>query len=264
MFPPGFPRNKALEILLAFEKNNTDGVGSAYLKNGGFVIDKYPCSLGKILSKRIPFLEHMPHNGWTIAHLRAASHGNNKKVNTHPFLVGKWAIMHNGIWSEYNVVKLALEKTIKFQGETDSEVAAHLINTAGPLRFMEEADGGVFVGLKKNGELHVMKTSTTSDLALSPWRNVNLLASELSFIKYRETEEKPAGWYKFNADGILVNQKKKKISCYAYPWLEDEDEEGIERDLTRSELEKYLPSYYRNNPPNCYGEPAKPYWTGFD
>ena len=38
-FPPEFERNEAFQILANFENNNTDGTGSAYVKNGQFVID---------------------------------------------------------------------------------------------------------------------------------------------------------------------------------------------------------------------------------
>ena len=122
-FPPGFPRKEALEILANFENKNTDGTGSAYVLDGKFVVDKWAKPFSSVIRTK-PFLSHMPYNGWTLAHLRAASHGDNVKKNTHPFVVGPWAFIHNGIWSEYNLVQLALSKQIKMEGETDSEVAA--------------------------------------------------------------------------------------------------------------------------------------------
>ncbi len=159
-FPPNFKRKEAIKILKDFARLNTDGTGFVYVENNKFEGNKWPKPLSYILRKKLPFLDHMPHNGWTLVHLRAASHGQNIIENTHPFIVGNWAITHNGIWREHNIVKLALKKFIRFEGETDSEVAAHLFNLAGPKRFTEEVDlSGVFVALNKNGSLWVSKTS---------------------------------------------------------------------------------------------------------
>lgn len=209
-FPPYFPRDKALEILLEFENANTDGVGSVYVKKGEFGVEKCPDSLSNVLKGGYPFLGHMPYNGWTVAHLRAASHGKNTMENTHPFIVGNWAIAHNGIFSEHNIVKLALGDRIKFKGETDTEAAIHLINIAGPKKFAREVtQSGVFLCLNKNGSLYAIKTGFSSDLVLYQRNNgTTLIASELEMESYKRQVESLIGWYKFNKHGKYVAHRE--------------------------------------------------------
>ena len=113
-FPPNFPRKEALKIMLNFESFNTDGTGYTYIENGKFVTKKWPKDFSSLIKSGKPLLDHMPYKGWTIVHLRAASHGANTMENTHPFEIGPWAICHNGIWSDYDVAKLALSKYVKF------------------------------------------------------------------------------------------------------------------------------------------------------
>lgn len=217
-FPPGFGRIEALEILANFEDRNTDGTGSAYVKDGRFVVDKWAKPFSTIIKSK-PFLAHMPYDGWTIAHLRAASHGDNLKQNTHPFIVGPWAFIHNGVWSEYNLVKLALSKQVEFAGDTDSEVAAHLWNIIGPKKFSEEIDfGGVFMGLHRSGALWVAKTS--GDLEIKALKKDKvLLASEFNRQKYEDTVEGLHGWYHFDKNGGYVKHKENKQSWSSgYPY----------------------------------------------
>lgn len=209
-FPPYFPQDKALQILLDFESGNTDGVGSVYVKDNEFVVDKYPKSLSQILKKDFSFLSHMPYNGWTLAHLRAASHGCNAVRNTHPFVVGDMALVHNGIWSEYKIAKMVLNNNKEIIGETDSEIAAHVINRVGPKKFGKIVDyGGVFAVLYKNGEMCIVKTS--GDLAALKWKKKTLLASELDF-EYRRQKNVNEGYYRFGPDGKLIEYKEYRES----------------------------------------------------
>ena len=207
-FPPGFDRIEALEILASFENTNTDGTGSAYVKDGRFVVNKWPKPFSKV-ARKYPFLGHMPYDGWTIAHLRAASHGENKVENTHPFIVGPWAFIHNGIWSEHEIARLIFGKQVKIEGETDSEVAAHLWNLVGPKVFAEKIDfSGVFMGLHRDGELWVAKTSGDLEVkALSKERV--LLASEFDREKQGgHTLDALQGWYHFDKEGHYVKHKE--------------------------------------------------------
>lgn len=214
-FPPNYPREQALEIMLAFEKNNTDGVGSVHVKNGKFVVDKHPFSLSKLLSKKNNFLGHMEngHDGWTLAHLRLASHGNVAMKNTHPFIIGDWGFVHNGVWGNYKLVRLALSKTVKFEGETDTEVAGHLWNIIGPKKFSDEIDyGGVFMGLHRNGQLQVVKAS--GDLEVFPRKNRTvLLASELPN-EYKRKVDASRGWYHYDKNGMYIAHKAKAHTTY--------------------------------------------------
>jgi len=215
-FPPGFPRKDAIDILKSFENNNTDGTGAAWIKDGEFQVEKYPKSLTKVIRRR-RFLDHMPHNGWTIAHLRAASHGDNKLENTHPFIVNnKWAIVHNGIFSEYKIVKLALSPHVTFLGDTDSEAAAHLIGTVGPKKFSETIDfSGVFLALNIRGDLWAIKTSGDLEIQALTQERV-LLASEFDHTAYERSVEGHVGWYHFSETGQYIRHKKNRDSFQRY------------------------------------------------
>lgn len=217
-FPPNFPREDAIEILRNFENNNVDGTGAAWVEDGHFVVEKYPKSLTKVLRRHKTFLDHMPYNGWTIAHLRAASCGEISTVNTHPFVTqnGKWVICHNGGFSEHKIVRLALGKTIKFEGETDSEVAAELLASAGPKAFAENVDfSGVFLSLNIRGDLWAIKTSGQLELQALK-RDRVLLASALNPQSFENAVQAQVGWYHFNREGEYIKHCKIRDSHTIY------------------------------------------------
>jgi len=201
---------------LNFEKANTDGVGCSYIKDKEIVIEKYPKSISAILTRGVPFMSHMPHNGWTIVHLRLASHGENKMENTHPFNIGnEFSLCHNGIWSQHDIAKLAMKKWVNFKGETDSEVAGYLLQAIGPKEFLKNVSfSGVFLALdRERGFLDVIKTS--GDL-----KKVNLkagafvLASEFDTKEYVDAEEVvPAGWYRYSD---IANKIQEEIKIQTY------------------------------------------------
>lgn len=63
-----------------------------------------------------------------IGHVRWATHGEVTKENAHPFTdcTGRIAVAHNGVVSNYEVLKAGLKGHV-FKSTTDSEVIAHLI-----------------------------------------------------------------------------------------------------------------------------------------
>lgn len=158
-FPPKMPKELALSILTNSVGGNDDGVGYVFVRDAKFVLKKYPESVTEVLKKQPDFFQHMPHDGWTIAHLRAKTHGDVAHRNTHPFIKGSYAVVHNGIFSAHEEVRPIAAKH-GLEGETDSEVAAWILSELTPKGFVEGyKSGGVFLALGLDGTLHVSKLS---------------------------------------------------------------------------------------------------------
>lgn len=204
-FPPNFPKREAYNIMWNFLKGNTDGTGSIHVKDGQFVTRRYPISLTRVVKEQRVLLGHMPYPGWTVVHVRAASHGSNKVANTHPFIKGKWGVVHNGVWSEYEIAKAALNRLVDFEGDTDTEVAAYVFSAIGPKKFSKLIDfGGVYLGLHQSGDLWAVKTS--GDLVKAQTKHGVVLASELP-LKYNDAEEEiEEGWIHLGANGKIIRQ----------------------------------------------------------
>ena len=198
--------------------SNTDGIGSAHIENGEIKIQKWPVSLESILKQGKSFLKHLESpewTGWTLVHLRAASVGDVKIENTHPFNIdNKIAFCHNGTAgnSENNLLRLAMSKTVKFEGETDSETLGHLLSISGAREFAETVKStGVFFSLRKDGTLYVIKTSGSLDVCKRG--DYHFFASDISFKKYPDAEiVSNNGWFYLDKNGKMLSKKETKSS----------------------------------------------------
>src|SRR3569832_1516438 len=114
-----------LEALKRLEYRGYDSAGIATLVGGQIERRRSP---GK-LSKLEGVLNQSPLTGKTgIGHTRWATHGAPTESNAHPHATARVAIVHNGIIENFRELKAELiAKGHKFQSETDSEVAAHLV-----------------------------------------------------------------------------------------------------------------------------------------
>lgn len=200
-FPPMTSREKAIEIVSDFCPGNDDGTGTVYVKDGEFVVNKAPVSFERAMKKHIPLFDHMPYNGWTLAHVRAASHGSNTMENTHPMIKGDWAFIHNGIYDDHALLKAALSPYVKFDGETDTEVVAHMFATLVPQKFIRTVNnGGVYMALNKQGHLYVVKT--TGSLAFRRTNKGLLLASEFpAHYSEKKITHVDMGWMRLDTKG---------------------------------------------------------------
>ncbi len=118
---------KLLRGISNLEYRGYDSCGVAILHSGEIVVRKDAGTVAEV-DARLDFASMSGSIG--IAHTRWATHGRVNQVNAHPHLSsgGQFAIIHNGIISNYKEIKeFLLGEDYEFASETDTEVAANLL-----------------------------------------------------------------------------------------------------------------------------------------
>ena len=119
-----------IEGLKRLEYRGYDSAGVAIM-NGKSVETRR--AAGKIARLESVIAADPPLGTLGIAHTRWATHGPPTETNAHPHLSqnGKIAVVHNGIIENATTLKAGLEaRGYVFKSDTDTEVLAHLIETA--------------------------------------------------------------------------------------------------------------------------------------
>ena len=114
-----------LEALRRLEYRGYDSAGIATLVGDHIERRRAPGKLNKLAET----LAKHPLSGRTgIGHTRWATHGAPTEGNAHPHASARVALVHNGIIENFRELRAELiSKGHKFESETDTEVAVHLV-----------------------------------------------------------------------------------------------------------------------------------------
>lgn len=185
----------ALPILLggleALEYRGYDSSGLALFREGKIEITR---ATGKLVELKKLFAEKKGGHGAIaslgIGHTRWATHGRPTETNAHPHSAGRVSLIHNGIIENYLELRASLEKQgCVFKSETDTEVAAHLLNQLlsqglDPLEGMRRLCAAVrgsyaFLAIdeKTPGKIFVAKNSTP--IIIGRGEGENFIASDI-------------------------------------------------------------------------------------
>lgn len=112
--------------LKRLEYRGYDSAGVATLETTGLARRR---AVGK-LKNLDALLQLSPLGGHAgIGHTRWATHGKPSEANAHPHAAGPVAVVHNGIIENFRDLRAELSaEGINFEGETDTELVAHLVN----------------------------------------------------------------------------------------------------------------------------------------
>ena len=206
-----------------------------------FLVEKH---VGKIGEAHLSSKFYHLISNFALGHTRWATHGGVTKINAHPHLdcFSKIAIIHNGIIENYDVIKKRLiELNHKFISETDSEVAAHLIEEYSKKFPFLEAFRLAFNQFKGLNAIIAMNSlsdefvaaKTGSPLVVGLSNNENFLASDApALLSYTRKVY-------FLEDGEMVKVtssrvtlfdlktgKEKKLNFQTLDWKIEEVEKG--------------------------------------
>lgn len=188
--------NNSVDILMnglySLEYRGYDSAGISIVENDNIITFK---SEGKIdnLQNIIDKNKKIESN-IGIGHTRWATHGAPSDINAHPHSTARLSLVHNGIIENYKDIKSNLiNKCYKFISETDTEVAANLIDylyNGNPLLAIKKAieiiEGSyAFAIIFKDKLDKVYAIRKCAPLIVALGENENFIASDIpAILKY--------------------------------------------------------------------------------
>ena len=181
-----------LNGLASLEYRGYDSAGIAYFKDTGKISLRK--TVGKVKDLRA-ICDEENNSTCGIGHTRWATHGGVTNANAHPHKVGQIALIHNGIIENYHELVNKFDLADQLISETDTEVAAALINklyNGDPKEALRKAVAEIegsfaFCVLFKDhpGEIYAIRN--VSPMVATHCEEGSFIASDLTaFIKYNK------------------------------------------------------------------------------
>ena len=181
-----------LNGLASLEYRGYDSAGIAYFKDTGKISLRK--TVGKVKDLRA-ICDDENNSTCGIGHTRWATHGGVTNANAHPHKVGQIALIHNGIIENYHELVNKFDLADQLISETDTEVAAALINklyNGDPKDALKKAVAEIegsfaFCVLFKDhpGEIYAIRN--VSPMVATHCEEGSFIASDLTaFIKYNK------------------------------------------------------------------------------
>jgi len=141
---------KSVEIIIGQWNRGTEGAGIAWIQDGVVEIKKTPTDQVSFYEENKYLIDvKLRDKMIAIAHNRRPAGSEVAYRNTHPFLSEdkSFALIHNGVlWRLKPVITYLKQKGHKFEGETDSEVAMHVLE-----EFLERNNGDYVLAMEELG-----------------------------------------------------------------------------------------------------------------
>ena len=181
-----------LNGLASLEYRGYDSAGIAYFKDTGKISLRK--TVGKVKDLRA-ICDDENSSTCGIGHTRWATHGGVTNANAHPHKVGQIALIHNGFIENYHELVNKFDLADQLISETDTEVAAALINklyNGDPKEALKKAVAEIegsfaFCVLFKDhpGEIYAIRN--VSPMVATHCEEGSFIASDLTaFIKYNK------------------------------------------------------------------------------
>ena len=181
-----------LNGLASLEYRGYDSAGIAYFKDTGKISLRK--TVGKVKDLHA-ICDDENNSTCGIGHTRWATHGGVTNANAHPHKVGQIALIHNGIIENYHELVNKFDLADQLISETDTEVAAALINklyNGDPKEALRKAVAEIegsfaFCVLFKDhpGEIYAIRN--VSPMVATHCEEGSFIASDLTaFIKYNK------------------------------------------------------------------------------